>query len=99
MVVTITENLHCQVDIPRGRPLYTAIALTRLERLEEAKALLTEELVVNDLKEGEYSISQLWVELYRLVIAREKGITPEEITEFAVLEQYPLPYQLDFRMH
>ncbi len=83
-----------------GRILFfVGVCLIKLERLEEARALLTEKLVVNDLKEGEYSISQLWVELYRLIIAKEKSVSPESITEAAVLEAYPLPYQLDFRMH
>ena len=78
---------------------FVAVCLIKLAKLDEAKALLTEDLVVDDLKEGEYSISQLWVELYRLILARDKGVSVENISEATVLEAYPLPYKLDFRMH
>ena len=78
---------------------FVAVSLIKLGKLDQAKALLTEDLVVDDLKEGEYSISQLWVELYRQIMARDKGIPAEDISEAAVLQAYPLPYKLDFRMH
>ena len=55
--------------------------------------------MVDDLKEGEYSISQLWIELYRKILARDTDCSAVEFTDAAVLEQYPLPYTLDFRMH
>lgn len=78
---------------------FAGVCLIKLGMLDQAKALITKDLVVDDLKEGEYSISQLWIELYRLILARDKGVSVEDITEDAVLESYPLPYELDFRMH
>ena len=68
-------------------------------QMPAAAALLTKDLVVDDLKEGEYSVSQLWIELYGKIMARDTGRCPEDITDGEVLVQYPLPYALDFRMH
>lgn len=78
---------------------FTIVCLIKTGQLEQAAALLTEELVVCDIKEGEYSISQLWVELYRLVMAQKLSVVPEAVSDEAVLERYPLPYTLDYRMH
>lgn len=97
--LTVYRNMSDAMKENGRIRFFLGVCLIKLERLEEASALLTEKLIVNDLKEGEYSISQLWVELYRLIIAKEKAVSPETVTEAAVLEQYPLPYQLDFRMH
>ena len=78
---------------------FVAVCLIKLGKLEEARALLTEDLVVDDLQEGEYSISQLWIELYRQILSQDRGVAAEEITDSLVLQEYPLPYKLDFRMH
>lgn len=97
--LAIYENMEPDLKQNGRIQFFAGVCLIKLGELDAAKALLTEDLVVNDLKEGEYSISQLWVELYRQILAREDHISPEEISEAAVLQKYPLPYKLDFRMH
>ena len=61
--------------------------------------MLGVDLVIPDIREGEYSISAIWSELYRRIIASDEGREYEKITEKEVLEKYPITYKLDFRMH
>ena len=74
-----------------------AVAYTRTDRLEEAQAILTPQLCVPDIKEGEYSISHYWVELHQRILARDKGIPLGTLSDAEVLEYYPLPKEMDFR--
>lgn len=75
--------------------LYKVAALMRLDRLEEATAILNPSFVMDDIKEGELSISGIWFELYRKLYAKETGNDDPEKAD----EKYPLPKSLDFRMH
>lgn len=82
--------------------LYKAIALIHLDRLNEASEILCKDFVMPDVKEGELSVSHYWFELYRRLYAKETGskYDPEnkELIK-AADNKYPLPYELDFRMH
>ena len=60
-------------------------ALIRMNEADKAERLLRGKLELTDIREGELKLSELWTELCAL-----KGIPVEE---------YPLPPQLDFRMH
>lgn len=82
---------------PNGRlKMLYALALVEVDRYEEALAILTDNFVMPDIKEGEFSISHIWLEIHRKKLAAEgvTGLSTEEI-----YEKYPLPYELDFRMH
>ena len=68
-------------------------------RLDEAAAQLTPDFKMADIKEGELSVSQIWFDLYTLIIKRDTGLTDEEEVRKILLEKYPLPKTLDFRMH
>lgn len=78
--------------------LYTAIALTRLGRLEEASRYLNHDLEVPDIKEDENLITTSWFELYGAIIAARTGITDPQELHQKVEKEYPLE-KLDFRMH
>ena len=78
--------------------LYTAIALTRLDRLEEAQGYLNHDLVVPDIKEDENLITEAWFSLYGRILSKETGVTDPEKLHAMVEEVYPLE-ELDFRMH
>jgi len=78
--------------------LLKAKALIALNKLEEAKEIVNDKFEMADIKEGELSISALWFELYKKQIILERGIDEEQALK-AVKEEYPLPYELDFRMH
>lgn len=84
----------------RGRiQMYRAKCLVEVNRLDEAAEILSPSLVIPDIREGEYSISAIWCDLYRSVIARDENRSANEITDNEILKKYPIPYSLDFRMH
>ena len=95
-----TEFLVKSENVLNGRvQMYRAKCLIEVGRLNEAKNLLTPTLVIPDIREGEYSISAFWCELYRGIMAKESGRLPETITDSEILQKYPMPYELDYRMH
>lgn len=79
--------------------MLTGACFVELDRIDEAKEFINENIVVDDIMEGEYSLSGIWTKLYAKVLAKEENTRIENITKTKVLEKYPLPYALDFRMH
>ena len=67
--------------------------------ISSARAVITPGLVVDDIKEGEYALSSIWLEIYTAHLANERGVDAFSLTEDEVLSEYPLPRSLDFRMH
>lgn len=76
-------------DLPRFLYL-RASALTETRRYEDAEEILLRPLVIPDMREGELSLCDLWFHLY---------MKKENLTRQQVEEKYPLPKELDFRMH
>lgn len=66
---------------------------------EKAREIITADLVVPDLMEGEYSLSNIWIDIYAQILAKERGVSVDSISSEEVLSVYPLPYEIDFRMH
>ena len=54
--------------------------------------------MIEDIREGELSLSQLWLEYHVQCLSRQENcpITPELILR--ALRQFPLPADLDFGM-
>lgn len=79
--------------------LYKAIALIKLEKLDEAAEIVNKDFIMEDIREGEVSIAHIWDELYLKIVKRDFICNSEE--EYAKLrkEKYPLPAEIDFRMH
>lgn len=78
--------------------LYTAIALTRLGRLDEATLYLNHDLVVPDIKEDENLITEAWFSLYGAILQKRTGVSDPAKLRAMVEAEYPLE-KLDFRMH
>ena len=88
----IPENLK---QNGRLKMLYS-LALVKTDRYKEALGVITEKFVMPDIKEGEFSISHIWLEIHKKMLEAE-GIAG--LSEKEIYEKYPLPYDLDFRMH
>ncbi len=88
----VPENLKSN---GRLKMLY-ALALVEVDRYEESLAILMDNFVMPDIKEGEFSISHIWLEIHRKKLAAE-GVTG--LSDAEIYAKYPLPYELDFRMH
>lgn len=88
----IPENLKSN---GRLKMLYV-LALVEMDRYEKSLAILKDNFVMPDIKEGEFSISHIWLEIHRKKLTAE-GVTG--LSDAEIYEKYPLPYELDFRMH
>ncbi|MBQ4153685.1 MAG: DUF5107 domain-containing protein [Clostridia bacterium] len=84
----------------RGRiRLFLALAHMGLGEYYKATEIVNKDFVMDDIREGEVSIAHIWLELY-LEIARleNPGKTEEELVKIRD-EKYPIPAEVDFRMH
>ncbi len=79
--------------------MYMGQCLVMKGETEKAKDYINAELVVPDIREGEYAISNIWIMLYRKELAKKYGKKEIEISDTEVLNAYPLPKTIDFRMH
>ena len=79
--------------------MYVAHCYCMIGELEKAEGFLNVDLVVPDVREGEYAVSNVWIQIYKRKIAKEQNKAWEDISDEEVLEKYPIPYELDFRLH
>ncbi len=79
--------------------MLTGACLAKSGKYDEALKYVNPSLVVPDIKEGEYSLSSIWTDIYRGIIARQENRDKSGISDAEVLGRYPLPYELDYRMH
>ncbi|HEU0294595.1 MAG TPA: DUF5107 domain-containing protein [Anaerolineales bacterium] len=78
--------------------LLEARARLALGQIDQAGEIIETLPVIEDIREGELSLSQLWLEynVQRLSRLKNRPITPELISQ--ARRQFPLPASLDFRM-
>jgi tetratricopeptide (TPR) repeat protein len=74
---------------------WAALALQDFERVA---GLLEGDLVVDDLREGERSLSHLWFEFHEGRIRSREGLPPEADLRARVRREHPVPERFDFRM-
>lgn len=97
--ISFYEN-SCEEIKNTGRvKMYVGQCYTMVGNIEKAEEFINEKLLVPDVREGEYSISNCWVLLKKAIMARDKGVDVNSITDAEVLLEYPVPYSIDFRMH
>ncbi|MBE6705879.1 MAG: DUF5107 domain-containing protein [Ruminococcaceae bacterium] len=97
--ISFYDNGKTELQSNGRMKMYVGQCLVGEGRIEEAKKYINKELVVEDVREGEYAISNIWVMLYRRELAKKTGISEDTITDAEVLKAYPIPYAIDFRMH
>ncbi len=79
--------------------MLTGQCYVRLQDVDNARKYINRDLVVYDMKEGDHSASEIWAELYSIVLAKELGVSVDSLSKEQVMQAYPLPFELDFRMH
>ncbi len=79
--------------------MYAGQCLVMAGKTEDAKEYINETLVVPDIREGEYAISNIWIMLYRKEMAIASGKAEDTISDDEVLAAHPIPKDVDFRMH
>lgn len=78
--------------------MYRAFCLVRTGRVREAAEIINYDFVMEDIKEGEFSVSSLWYEIYGEIVKEKYGYSDIGEINAAVDRDYPLK-ELDFRMH
>lgn len=96
--VSIYQSLQPQLKDSGRLRLLLALCYIRQKEIDKAEAILNKSLVVYDIKEGEYSLLECWIELKRIRISLDMNIPEEQISREEVLAAYPLPWELDYRM-
>ena len=78
--------------------LLQAQAALKQGDLSNAEALFNEGAVVADLREGESSITDLWIEYRVQKICREENLGENDAQVIQFRENPPIPAKIDFRM-
>lgn len=97
--ITFYDNCNTEMKANGRMKMYVGQCLVGADRIEDAKKYINKDLVVEDVREGEYAISNIWVMLYKKELAAKRGIAETDISDAEVLKEYPIPYAIDFRMH
>jgi hypothetical protein len=66
--------------------------------LDRVALLFDGSLVVDDLREGERSLSQLWLDYHTERVSRAENLPVDEALKERVRRTYPVPAFLDYRM-
>ncbi len=84
----------------RGRmQLTVSVAYIKLGRYTDAANYINENFQMDDMREGEISLSHVWEELYTAILREEYPKMSDSELISLQKNKYPLPSHLDFRMH
>ena len=84
-------------NIGRIRLLEGQAALA-VDDLDRVASLFEGTLVIDDLREGERSLSHLWYNYHEQRLSKELGTPVDDVLRAAVRQEYPVPEDIDFRM-
>jgi len=73
-------------------------AALQTDELDRIPALFDGTLVVDDLREGERSLSDIWLAYHAQRISRDEGVPVDDVLRERVRREHPVPDFLDFRM-
>ena len=84
----------------RGRmQLLVSVAYIKLGRYADATKYINSDFRMDDMREGEISLSHVWKELYTEILREKNPNFDARALSMLQKEKYPLPSHLDFRMH
>ena len=78
--------------------LIQAQAALNAGNFQIVEKFFNDQVVVDDLREGEQTLSELWVSFHVQKTCRDNGIAVNNALRSQVLEEFPIPPQLDFRL-
>ena len=85
-------RMHGRIQVIRAQ------VAAKLGDIALAKSMLDSDIQVYDIREGEVLLSDVWIEVYTKILAKEKGVDEASIEQKDVLAVYPIPQRYDFRM-
>lgn len=92
------ENIPAVIAANGRLRLYKALCLVRTGRAEQAAEIVNYNFKMDDIKEGEISVSSIWYEIYGTLLAKKYNLTDKREINELVDKEIPLK-DLDFRMH
>jgi tetratricopeptide (TPR) repeat protein len=78
--------------------VYLSLAYLHVGEYQKTMEIIKPDFVLNDIKEGELSMSKIWTDMHVAMLQDKENLSLEEAEKQAEI-RYPLPYELDFRMH
>lgn len=97
-VVEIISKTPADIQAKGRIQLLLTSANLELGRVDEVIATLTQDISVDDMREGEVALTDLWFRAHCIRIAKEKGIANDEALRARVEKELPPPAHIDFRM-
>lgn len=92
------DNLPSDAQANGRLRYFLAVCYGKTGAVQDAIDILSNVLPIYDIREGEYSLSALWIELHGHLISEQTGVSIDTLTQEQILTTYPLPRALDFRM-
>ena len=78
--------------------LLEAQAALAVDDFEAVQRIFAEKPVVDDMREGEISLSQLWFDLHERRLSAAENVPIDDALRARVRREHPLPQEVDFRM-
>lgn len=98
------EWLVCVSKLPESIRLNGRIRLLEAQaslkenELQNVKRFFDDQIKVDDLREGDNSLSDLWFAYHKKRLIIEENLPSDEISTERVKEKFPVPEMFDFRM-
>lgn len=97
--ISCFENADADVRARGRMQLLLSVAYMSLGRHSDAARYINKDFKMDDIREGEISLSHIWDELYTEILKLEYPDLEKSAISALQKEKYPLPAHLDFRMH
>jgi hypothetical protein len=98
LLVSFVDGCAADVQNNWRIQIMKARAAIQLDDFDGAHKILTSDMTVCDIREGEVLLSDLWIQLHKRMLIRNENACDDAELEKRVLKEYPLPESLDFRM-
>jgi hypothetical protein len=96
--LTLLDELPESVrQVGRVRLLQAQAALA-VGDFEAVKRVFAERPVVDDMREGEVSLSQLWFDFHERRLSAAERVPIDDALRARVRQEFPVPKEIDFRM-
>jgi hypothetical protein len=96
--LNLLEKLPAPVHAHGRIRLLEAQAALQVEEFETVERFFYDEIEVEDLREGENTLSDLWFAYQERRIAAQERCELDELLRARVRQEYPVPAKMDFRM-
>lgn len=97
-VLALLDSLDKSISGRARLRVQRAKAALDLGDLDDVEKILGE-IELTDVREGEFSLSELWFWMHQKRISRAEGIPIDEALRMRVYREFPVPAQIDFRTH